>query len=130
MKDKGLSSLDLDKLIHERSRLMILTCLSSSERGEAGFTELRDSLGLSAGNLSIQVKTLEEAGYLRVEKSFVANKSYTGISITREGQKALSAYLAELEVIVASLKHGARMVEPEHAGVVENGGKHGDPAIG
>jgi DNA-binding MarR family transcriptional regulator len=130
MKGQGLSSLDLDKLIHERSRLMILTYLSSSERGEAGFTELRDDLGLSAGNLSIQVKTLEEASYLRVEKSFVSNKSYTGISITREGQKALSAYLAELEVIVASLKRGARASEPEHAGGGENGGKHGDPAIG
>lgn len=105
---KALASIDLDRVIHERSRLMVLTYLSSSASGEAGFTELRDGLGFTAGNLSVQIKTLEEAGYLRVDKRFVANKSYTGVSLTNEGQRALSAYLAELEVIVASLKGGAK----------------------
>jgi DNA-binding MarR family transcriptional regulator len=104
---KALSDLDLDRVIHERSRLMVLTYLSTSESGEAGFTEMRDGLGFTAGNLSAQIKTLEEAGYVSVDKRFVANKSYTGVSLTNEGQKALSAYLAELEVIVASLKVGA-----------------------
>ncbi len=104
---KPLSSLDLDKVIHERSRLMVLTYLSSSERGEAGFTELRDGLGFTAGNLSVQIKVLEEAGYVSVDKRFVANKSFTGVSLTNEGQKALSAYLAEMETIIASLKAGA-----------------------
>jgi DNA-binding MarR family transcriptional regulator len=110
MKDgtRSLASIDLDKLIHERSRLMVLTYLSSSEKGEVGFTEMRDRLGLSSGNLSVQIKTLEEVGYIRVDKRFVANKSYTGVSLTSEGQKALSAYLAELEVIVASLKGDAK----------------------
>jgi DNA-binding MarR family transcriptional regulator len=115
MRDKGaasqglaaLASVDLDKLIHERSRLMVLTYLSTSDRGEAGFTELRDGLGFTAGNLSVQIKILEEAGYVRVEKRFVAKKSYTGVSLTNEGQKALSAYLAEMETIIASLKAGA-----------------------
>jgi DNA-binding MarR family transcriptional regulator len=105
---KSLASIDLDRVIHERSRLMVLTYLSTSASGEAGFTELRDGLGFTAGNLSVQIKTLEEAGYLRVDKRFVANKSYTGVSLTTGGQQALSAYLAELEVIVASLKGGAK----------------------
>jgi DNA-binding HxlR family transcriptional regulator len=102
----SISGLDLDKVIHERSRLMILTFLASSESGEVGFTELRDSLGFSAGNLSVQLRTLDEAGYLRIDKRFVSNKSYTGVRLTEAGESALSAYLAELEIIVASLKSG------------------------
>ena len=54
----SLSALDLDKVIHERSRLRILTFLASSVSGEVAFTELRDALGLSAGNLSVQLRTL------------------------------------------------------------------------
>jgi DNA-binding MarR family transcriptional regulator len=104
----SIAGLDLDKVIHERSRLMILTFLASSDSGEVGFTELRDGLGFSAGNLSVQLKTLEEVGYLRIDKRFVANKSYTGVSLTDAGQGALVAYLAELEVIVASLKGGVQ----------------------
>jgi DNA-binding MarR family transcriptional regulator len=104
MKGKALGDVDLDKVIHERSRLMILTFLSSSAKGEAGFTEIRDGLGLTAGNLSVQMRTLEEAGYVRVDKRFVSNKSYTGVSLTNDGHKALSAYLEGLEVIVESLK--------------------------
>ena len=114
---KPLSKVDLDKMIHERSRLMVLTYLASSERGEAGFTELRDGLGFTAGNLSVQIKTLEEAGYVRVDKRFVSNKSYTGVGLTGEGHLALSAYLAEMETIIASLKANA-----------EKGGFNGDSA--
>lgn len=114
MKDraKTLAGIDLDKVIHERSRLMVLTYLSSSERGEAGFTELRDGLGFSAGNLSVQIKTLEEAGYVRVDKRFVANKSFTGVSLTSEGHAALTAYLDELEVVITSLKASRRDAAP------------------
>jgi len=102
-----LSSLGLDKVIHERARLMILTYLASSPENEVGFTEMRDSLGFTAGNLSVQLRTLEEAGYVVIEKRFVANKSFTGARLTSSGQRALSSYLSELEVIVASLKTGA-----------------------
>ena len=102
----ALAGIDLDKLIHERSRLMVLTFLSTSARGEAGFTEMRDGLGFSAGNLSVQIRTLEEAGYVSVDKRFVDKKSYTGVMLTAAGELALKAYLAELEIIVASLKVG------------------------
>lgn len=105
-RQKSISALDLDKLIHERSRLRILTFLASSSSGEVGFTELRDGLGFTAGNLSVQLRTLEEAGYLQIEKRFVANKSYAGVRLTPAGDSALAAYLAELEIIVASIKDG------------------------
>ena len=104
----SISGLDLDKVIHERSRLRILTYLASSTSGEVGFTELRDGLGFTAGNLSVQLRTLEEAGYLRIDKRFVANKSYTGLALTPAGESALTAYLAELEIIVETLKVGVK----------------------
>jgi DNA-binding MarR family transcriptional regulator len=120
---KPLAGVDLDKVIHERSRLMVLTYLASSERGAAGFTELRDGLGFTAGNLSVQIKTLEEAGYVSVDKRFVANKSYTGVSLTSEGHRALSSYLAEMETIIASLKAG-----PRAPAMAETGGANVDSA--
>lgn len=104
----AISALDLDKVIHERSRLRILTFLASSSSGEVGFTELKEALGFTSGNLSVQLRTLEEAGYLKIDKRFVANKSFTGVRLTAKGQNALTAYLAELEIIVASLKGGVK----------------------
>jgi DNA-binding MarR family transcriptional regulator len=106
--ESALAGLDLDRIIHERARLVILTYLASSEDAETGFSELKSELGFSAGNLSVQLKTLEEAGYVRIEKRFVDNKPFTGVRLSVKGEKALSAYLAELEVIVASLKGAAR----------------------
>ncbi|MDP3178945.1 MAG: transcriptional regulator [Spirochaetaceae bacterium] len=105
--ERSIATLDLDKVIHERSRLVILAHLASSERAEAGFTELKDSLGFSAGNLSAQLRILEEAGYIGISKRFVDKKPFTGASITVEGQKALAAYLGELENLVAALKGNA-----------------------
>jgi len=102
-----LGSLGLDKLIHEKARLMLLTYLSSSDAPESSFTELRDALGMSAGNLSIQLKTLEEAGYVTIEKSFKANKPNTAVRLSIDGRKALDTYLKELETILATAR-GAR----------------------
>jgi DNA-binding MarR family transcriptional regulator len=104
---RDLGGLELDRLIHEKSRLMILAFLSSRAEPETGFTELRDELSLSAGNLSVQLKNLEEAGYLQTEKSFRDNKPYTGVRLTSRGRRALDCYLADLEVVVASLKGSA-----------------------
>ncbi len=106
-----LVTLGLDKLIHEKARLMILTYLSSSDALGTGFTELRDELGMSAGNLSIQLKTLEEAGLVTIEKSFKANKPNTAVRLSIEGRKALDAYLTELETILATAR-GARREAP------------------
>jgi len=94
----------LDKVIHERARLIILAYLSSSDRPSVGFTELREKLDLSAGNLSIQLKTLEGAGYVKIVKSFVENKPNTSVSLTARGQSALNRYLKEMELLLRTLK--------------------------
>jgi len=101
---RSLDGVELDRVIHERTRLMILTHLASSDEAETGFTSLRDALGLSAGNLSIQLRTLEEAKYVVITKQFRNNKPWTGVSLTAQGRRAIQAYLADLEVIVASLR--------------------------
>jgi DNA-binding HxlR family transcriptional regulator len=99
-----LGALGLDRVIHERARLVILTHLASSSEAETGFTELRDGLGFTAGNLSAQLRTLEEAGLIAIEKRFRDNKPFTGVRLTVKGEQALAAYLAELEVIVGRLR--------------------------
>lgn len=96
-----LGDLDLDKVIHEKARLLVLTYLASSDSPETAFTELRDALKLTAGNLSIQLKTLESVGYISITKSFRDNKPYTGIRLSVDGRKALDSYLGTLETILA-----------------------------
>ena len=92
-----------DKVVHERARLRILVYLASSEEPEIGFTLLQSELGMSAGNLSVQLATLESSGYVKVKKSFVGRKPYTGIALTPEGKNALENYLGEMQAMLASL---------------------------
>jgi len=95
---------ELDRIIHEPARLAILTHLASSRGGKSAFTELRDELGLTAGNLSIQLKKLEEAGYLSIDKSFKGQKPYTEASISSAGERALSQYVERMEGLLKALK--------------------------
>jgi DNA-binding MarR family transcriptional regulator len=94
----------LNKIIHERSRLLILTYLASNENKEISFNELQENLEFTSGNLSIQLKKLKEAGYLTIQKTFKANKPYTSVSITPQGIKALNSYIEEMEGIIKTLK--------------------------
>ena len=94
----------LDKVIHERARLIILAYLSSSSSASVSFPELRENLELSAGNLSIQLRTLAGAGYVRIAKSFVGNKPNTAVSLTAKGSRALTEYLKEMERLMRGLK--------------------------
>ena len=94
----------IDKIIHERTRLMILTCLASHENKEISFNELQTQLELTSGNLSIQLKKLKEAQYITIEKTFKDNKPYTTISITSHGRKELNRYIEEMETILNTLK--------------------------
>jgi DNA-binding MarR family transcriptional regulator len=94
----------LNKMIHERARLLILTVLASNEKKEISFNELQASLEFTSGNLSIQLKKLAEAGYLTIQKTFKDNKPYTTVSITPQGIKALKSYIAEMEGIIKTLK--------------------------
>lgn len=94
-----------DKVVHERSRLRILVYLATSEEPEIGFTLLQSELGMTAGNLSVQLATLESSDYVTINKSFVGRKPYTGISLTPAGKTALENYLGEMEAMIASLSH-------------------------
>jgi len=94
----------LDRIIHERARLIILAYLSSSGSLSVSFPELREKLELTAGNLSIQLKTLEGAGYVKIAKSFVENRPNTSVRLTARGAKALRDYLNEMETLMRKLK--------------------------
>ena len=94
----------LDRVIHEPARLQIISYLATGGT-EVAFSELGEKLGLSSGNLSVQLKKLEEAGYLSIVKSFKDNRPLTSVTITRAGMEALKLYLNELEQMISSLKN-------------------------
>jgi DNA-binding transcriptional ArsR family regulator len=88
----------LDKIIHERARLGIVACLAA--RGAMTFCELRETLEMTDGNLSVHARTLEEAGYIAIAKEFVGRKPRTTMTLTVSGQKAFQMYVDHLERIV------------------------------
>lgn len=98
----------LDKLIHERARLLILTYLAGNGTREISFNELQSELGLTAGNLSIQLKRLKDAKYVSVHKTFKDNKPFTTVAVTLKGTEALNAYLDEMEGLIKTLRGGDR----------------------
>jgi DNA-binding MarR family transcriptional regulator len=88
----------LDEVIHQKVRLGVMSALMAA--GEADFRSLKETLGLTDGNLSIHVAKLEEAGYITVRKEFVRKKTHTSYTATERGREAFRAYLAALERIV------------------------------
>lgn len=96
MTDLGFGA-DPDRIIHEPARLKIMAVLSVAEA--ADFTYLMRETELTRGNLSVQLTRLEEAGYLKIAKSFVGKTPRTTASLTDAGRAAFDAYrryLAEL----------------------------------
>jgi DNA-binding MarR family transcriptional regulator len=89
-----------DELILSKTRLGIISALIGGDKLE--FTYLRNTLNLSDGNLSVQIRKLEEAGYIKVEKVFVDRKPKTFCKITGKGQKALKYLIRTLENLVNS----------------------------
>jgi len=105
--DAPYSFADLDPLIHERSRLGIVTSLAARPAGIA-FTELRALCGLTDGNLSRHLATLEEAGLVATEKSFAGRRPLTTCRITAEGGRRLALHIAALERVI---RDGARSID-------------------
>ncbi|MGD8494566.1 MAG: transcriptional regulator [Gemmatimonadales bacterium] len=97
-------ALSLDSLIHERTRLGIVSALAGHER--LAFTDLRDALGLTDGNLSAHARKLEDAGYLVVHKSFVERTPLTEYELTVQGRAELDRYLEHLEAIIRTAREG------------------------
>ena len=90
--------LQLDRVIHERGRLAIMSMLAASP--ELSFTELRDTLDMTDGNLTTHIRTLQEAGYVAVAKSYQNRRPLTTCSLTPAGRKAFGEYVTLLEQIV------------------------------
>lgn len=98
----------LDEVIHQKVRLGVMFTLVASD--EADFRLLKETLGLTDGNLSIHITKLEDAGYITVRKEFVRKKPHTTYAPTEKGREAFRMYLSALEKIVktASAMPGAK----------------------
>lgn len=92
----------LDRVIHERVRLAVMSMLAASP--ELSFTELRETLKLTDGNLTSHLRTLQEAGYLAVTKAYHDSRPLTTCSLTPAGRRAFADYLARLEAIVSEVR--------------------------
>jgi len=94
--------LQLDRVIHEKGRLAIMSSLAAS--AELSFTELRDTLGMTDGNLTTHVRALQQEGYVSVTKSYRDKRPLTTCSLTAGGRKAFMTYIDLLEKIVRQNK--------------------------
>ena len=90
--------LQLDRVIHEKGRLAIMSMLAAAP--ELSFTDLRDALAMTDGNLTSHMRTLQEAGYVALSKSYQDNRPLTTCSMTAAGKKAFANYIDLLEQIV------------------------------
>lgn len=89
---------DLDRLIHDRIRLGILSALAVNE--SLSFNELRNLLKTTDGNLSVHARKLEEAGYVAVTKSFEGRMPKTEYRLAATGRRALERYLDHMEALI------------------------------
>ena len=89
---------DLDPLIHSPLRLSIISMLVTSDKVE--FTHIKGETKAAAGNISIQIKKLQGAGYIKVEKTFKNNYPKTMLSITKKGVKAFESYVNEMKKLM------------------------------
>jgi DNA-binding MarR family transcriptional regulator len=89
---------NLDRVIHEKGRMTIMSLLAASP--ELSFTEMRDTLNMTDGNLSVHLRTLQEAGFVAVTKTFQERRPLTTCSLTAAGRQAFANYIDLLEQIV------------------------------
>lgn len=95
-------SSDLDKVIHERMRLGIISALAANEK--LSFGDLKQLLDTTDGNLSVHARKLEDAGYVTVKKSFSERVPLTEYKITADGRKALEKYLDHMEALINAMR--------------------------
>ena len=89
---------DIDAVIHERVRLAIVSALAVSP--ELSFNELKTMLSLSDGNLSAHSRTLDEKGYIVIEKTFRGRRPHTSMRLSDKGRKAFDRYVRTLRQII------------------------------
>jgi len=90
--------LQLDRVIHEKGRLPIVSLLAAN--AELSFTEIRDLLQMTDGNLSVHLRTLQEAGYIAITKTYRQRRPLTTCALTPAGREAFTRYVGLLEEIV------------------------------
>jgi DNA-binding MarR family transcriptional regulator len=93
---------DLDRVIHERVRLGIISALAVNE--SLTFNELKTLLGTTDGNLSVHARKLEDAGYVACVKSFEGRLPRTQYRITAAGRRALDRYLNHMEALIRAMR--------------------------
>jgi len=99
----GNVSESLDKVIHERMRLGIISALAANEK--LSFSDLKNLLNTTDGNISVHARKLEDAGYLTCEKSFKGRTPLTEYAITTEGRAALDKYLNHMEALITAMRN-------------------------
>lgn len=90
---------DIDDVIHSRLRLGIMAYLSTAQ--SADFTLLRNKLAATDGNISVQIRKLEEAGYVEVTKGFQGRKPLTTVTLTDGGRAAYLGYLEAIKKLIS-----------------------------
>lgn len=100
MPDAGFDYREIDDIIHGRVRLAVMAYLSGA--GEADFNELKAKVGGTDGNLSVHLRKLEEAAYIRLRKSFQNRKPRTVCRLTDKGREAWIGYIARLQALIAA----------------------------
>ena len=96
------SAPDLDRVIHERLRLGIVSALAVND--SLSFTDLKRIVNTTDGNLSVHARRLEDAGYLSVKKSFEGRVPRTEFRLTAEGRRALERYLDHMEALIRATR--------------------------
>ena len=89
---------ELDRTLHERCRLAIVSVLATEHKRT--FAELKVLLDITDGNLSVHLRTLENAGYVKITKRFVDRRPQTSCTLTKSGKESFRQYLDHLEAIV------------------------------
>jgi len=100
--EKNRTALDLDRVIHERLRLGIISALAANDR--LTFNDLKRLLQTTDGNLSVHARKLEEAQYISCEKSFDGRVPRTEFRLTAAGRRALEKYVAHMESIIRAVR--------------------------
>lgn len=101
---KRETAADLDRLIHERTRLALVSALAANNT--MSFNDLKSLLQISDGNLSAHARKLEEAGYLECNKSFDGRMPRTEYRLTAAGKAALQKYIGHMEALIRAVKKG------------------------
>ena len=99
---KAAGSGAVDRLIHERLRLAIVSALAVHE--SLSFNELKEMIGASDGNLSVHARKLEEAQYVACTKSFDGRTPRTEYRLTPAGRRSLERYLAHMEALIRTVR--------------------------